>query len=344
MATTSPTKNLMKTPTKKAAEPATKTATKPAAKTAPVEKVEPETAAPVDVIAQTAKQIENLKSGEKAFDMVRDLSDDIDRNYFRLGGVLAKVQAEGWHQDKGFDNFKGWVESEGGMAYRKAMYLITIYNSLVTSNVPWEKVGHLGWTKLKELAPILSPENVDEWVALAESSTVLQLQEAIKAATKGTTEDTTPSPTEEAPKTVTTKTFKLHADQRATVEEALEKAKHQGSTEAEAVALEYVCMEFLSGGKGGTKKPLSLQQVLKGKSIEEVLEAIDTAFPLVVVQASLCNTPEEAAEYKAQLAQQAEAEEAEGDEAAQAEADVAGEEEAAEGETESEEEGEEAEA
>ena len=55
-----------------------------------------------------------------------------------------------------------------GSQGRKARYLISIYDNLVTKMIPWEKVSHLGWTKLKDLAPVLTPENVDEWVAKAE--------------------------------------------------------------------------------------------------------------------------------------------------------------------------------
>jgi hypothetical protein len=308
MATASPTKKLMKTPVAKAAaapEPE-KTATKVAVKTAaaksakaePVEKPEVDAN---DMIVKTAHEIENMKA-DKAFSLVPTLLDNIEHDYFRLGGVLSKMNNEGWYMEKGYETFKAYVEAECGINYRKAMYWIAIYNGLVESGVAWEKVKHLGWTKLKELAGILSAENVDDWVAVAESMTVLQLQEHIKQSTKGIAAGDSTEGEEGGGDTnpVTTKTFKLHTDQKQTVTDALEKAKHLLNTESDTVALEHICMEYLSGGKGKVK-PQSLSEVMKDKSMEEVLQVVGEAFPKLVLQATLYDSVEEAQAAQAEL-------------------------------------------
>jgi hypothetical protein len=54
--------------------------------------------------------------------------------------------------------------------------------------------------------------------------------------------------TEQGPKTITTKTFKLHPDQKELVEEMLTKAKDEGNTEFDTVALEYVAQNYIGGG------------------------------------------------------------------------------------------------
>ncbi len=294
MATKAPTAKLMKTPSKTTvkanpesdvadvAEVATKVAKTSKVTADPVDAVEPETSE--DMIVKTAKEVENMKA-EKAFQMVPALLDNIDHDYFRLGGVLAVIQSQGFYQDKGFDTFRAYVESECGIQYRKAMYLVQIYNSLVESGIPWVKVKHLGWTKLKELANILSPSNVDEWVSLAENVTVLQLQAYIKDATKGESAGDSPE-TEVDPSKTTTMTFKLHADQKATVREALDKAKHETGSEFDAVALEAICIDFL-GSTSKLKAVPSLLELMKGKSAEEVLEAFGEVFPDISLEATM---------------------------------------------------------
>ncbi len=301
MATKAPTAKLMKTPGKAApaaaveaadtSAPEVKTKTKVSIKAKPapepvaeVEVAEEAEAASDDMIVQTAKEVENLKA-DKAFQMVPALLDNIDHDYFRLGGVLAVIQSNGWYQDKGHETFRAFVEAECGLQYRKAMYLVQIYNSLVESGIAWDKVKHLGWTKLKELANILSPENVDEWVSLAENVTVLQLQEYIKEATKGESAGDSPEVAADPSKT-TTMTFKLHADQKATVREALDKAKHETGSEFDAVALEAICIDFL-GATSKLKAIPSLQELMKGKSAEEVLEAFGEIFPDVTLEATM---------------------------------------------------------
>lgn len=318
MATASPTKKLMKTPAAKtpaAAAPAEapKAAAvvkkAPAAKTVvkPVEAEQVEVAqnmvevpeaadAGSDMIVQTAKEVENLKEA-KAFDAIPRLMSDIDQNYFKLGGYLSKVQAEGWFMNKGFENFKAYVEAECSIKYRKAMYLIGIYNGLVAAQIPWAKVAHLGWTKLKELAGILNNDNVDEWVTVAESMTALQLIEYIAKQTAGTDSSNSTETAQDAAKQTTTMTFKVHADQKETVEEALTKAKHASGTEVNGAALEYICLDYL----GSAPKVIDMTAVMKSKALEDVLQSLQEAFPTLVMQASLYETVEEAQAAQAEI-------------------------------------------
>lgn len=237
-----------------------------------------------DLIVKTAHEIENLKE-EKAFKLIPQLLDNIDHDYFRLGGVLSVVQAQGWYMDKSYENFRQFVESECGIAYRKAMYLISIYNGLVESGVQWEDVKHLGWTKLKELSAILTTDNVAEWVAMADGMTVLQLQEHIKAQSEGTASASGEASVSEASKT-TTMTFKLHEDQKTTVREALDKCKHESGTDVDSVALEHICLNFLGGTSALAKIP-TLAELMTGKSAEEVLGVFGEIFPDVTLEAIL---------------------------------------------------------
>lgn len=240
--------------------------------------------AETDLIVQTAHEVENLKE-DKAFKMVPALLDSTAQGDFKLGGVLSVIQAQGWYMDRGYENFRGYVESECGLNYRKAMYLISIYNGLVESGVKWEQVKHLGWTKLKELSSILTSENVADWVAKAEEMTVLQLQEYIKAQSAGSSVGGDEPTTKDAKKT-TTMTFKLHEDQKQTVKEALAKAKHETGTSVDTVALEHICLDFLGGQSKLAKQP-SLQEMMQGKSAEEVLLAFGEVFPDVELSATL---------------------------------------------------------
>lgn len=113
----------------------------------------------------------------EARDLVSRFAEAAERAYFELGSVLSVIQAQGWYQP--YANFREFVEGEYGINYRKAMYLISIYNNIIESKVPYEKVKHLGWTKLKEIASILTVDNLDKWVKLAEKHTALQLADLV---------------------------------------------------------------------------------------------------------------------------------------------------------------------
>lgn len=265
-------------PKMKATKPKATTASEPvnlAAETAKADTSAGESIAADDQIVLIAAEIENIKE-DKAFKMLPSLLEDINRNHFKIGGLLSKVQAEGWFQDKGFETFKAFVESTYGMKYRKAMYFIEIYNCLVAAEIPWDKVSHLGWTKLVEVIKYLTADNIDEWMAQINGLTVDQIRELVHQKTKASAAPGagTENPTDV--KKITSMTFKLHEDQKATVREALDKCKHETGTEFDNVALEAICLDFLGSAP---KAQASLKDIMTGKSLEEVFEVVGELFP-----------------------------------------------------------------
>ena len=175
--------------------------------------------------------------------------------------------------------------AEYGFAYRKAMYLISIAETLLNAEIPFEKVKGISWSKLKEVAKVLTAENVDEWVAKIKGPpelTFLQINELVKEFMEGSL-DKNEVP-ESAGTEVSTLSFKLHKDQRENIEVAIAKAKLEAETEYAAVALDAICMNYNSGAtvvKDAPPKPLSDQ--LSGYSPEEVLEAFELNWPEIDV-------------------------------------------------------------
>lgn len=230
-----------------------------------------------DLIASSATNIESL-SREEAIALVGNLSENVEFMYFRLGGVLSVIQRNNWFHDDGYEAFRDFVEAKFGIHYRKAMYLVAIYNGLVESGVAWEKVKGLGWSKLKELASILTTDNVDKWVAIASNCTVLQLIEYIKNENKAAsaTDGTSVAPKPD----LVTLSFKLHEDQRETVKMALEQAKKEAGTDFDAVALEAIAIAFISGGKAPkAAKKQTLTEVLEKVEVKELFDTIAKIHP-----------------------------------------------------------------
>ena len=220
-----------------------------------------------DPIADIAAQIENLKEAD-AKALVTQLNESTEFSYFRLGGVLSVIQSNGWWAPH--PSFKDYVENEVGLAFRRVAYWISIYNGLVEAGIQFSKVKSLGWSKLVVLVPVLNQANADKWIATAQKQTALQLADTVKKA-KATA---LPAPESEDVKTTATLTFKLHSDQKETVEAALAKAKAAASTQVATVALEFICLDYL--GTAPTKKPVDM---LKGLGLEGAVALFNEAFP-----------------------------------------------------------------
>jgi hypothetical protein len=223
-----------------------------------------------NLILDIAHEVETLTK-TKALNEADRLAENIEVNYFKLGGILKLINDNSWFE--GFEAFDDFVEEKYGFASRKARYLISIYENLVTKMIPWEKVSHLGWTKLKDLAPVLTPENVDDWVAKAEKLTVKELQAVLKAEA-GEGGEKIQKTTEDVIKI----SFKLKADQADIVTQALAKAKGELHTEFDSVAIENICSGYV-GGTSAVSKPYSLDEVIQATGFEPMLKRVAELFP-----------------------------------------------------------------
>ena len=232
-----------------------------------------------NLIHDVAVEIENLTK-TKALNQAAQLSEDIEANYFKLGGVLKLILSQQWYD--GFPSFDSFVLEKFGFQVRKAHYLIQIFTNLVDKQIPWENVSHLGWTKLKDLAPILTLENLEDWVKKASTpTTVMELQAMIKAQS-GSNEGAT-----ESSKTTSDSVllkFKLHNDQAEQVQTALAKAKGELTTDFDNVALAGICTGYLANASGVNTQPsgeVDVKALFLSIGYEKVLEAFDAAFPLI---------------------------------------------------------------
>lgn len=199
-----------------------------------------------DILATTAHEIENL-TVDQAHAMIGELSETSDFNAFKLGGVLSKIYAEKWFGP--YEDFKAYVEGKHSFKLRKAFYLVKIYNSIVSLQLPWDELKTVGWSKLKELTEVITPENAKEWLAKAADPdmTVIKLHQLVQASkNEGQAQleggETTTNQT-------VTKSFKLHQDQNETVNAALDKAMKAGNTDVPSVALEYMALDYLANSE-----------------------------------------------------------------------------------------------
>jgi hypothetical protein len=235
-----------------------------------------------NLIHDIAVEIEELTK-VKTLNQAEKLSEDIETNYFRLGGLLKRISSQQWFE--GFPTFEAYVLEKFGFAKRKADYLISIYTHLVDKQIPWEKVAHLGWTKLKDLAPVLTVENVDEWVAKAEKCTVAELMAMLKPpaapgeGTQKTTSDLVPMK------------FGLQAEQATVVTTALAKAKGEMQTDYDNVALAAICSGYLANSSGVAASAPDMVEVFKGLGYEKVLGIFDQVFPNIDLDVTVKAAP-----------------------------------------------------
>jgi hypothetical protein len=191
-----------------------------------------------DPIITIANQVENIKTLAEAEDMLKNLIDAKNFNFFAMGGCIVRAQElfdKSNCNFKDYTNFRAYLEEVYGIRYTKAMHAAGIYRKLRHLGVPWSAFGNIGWTKVVMLLDVVTKDNVQEWVANAKEMNTRSLKTHVAAEKhKG------------AP--VNIKSFKLHQDQKELLDNALDKIKSESGTEVDAVALEYLCQNYLGAG------------------------------------------------------------------------------------------------
>jgi hypothetical protein len=224
-----------------------------------------------NLILDISHEVETM-SKQKALQEAEKLAENVEVSYFKLGGILKLINDNSWFE--GFPTFDAFVFETYGFQSRKARYLISIYDNLVTKQIPWEKVQHLGWTKLKDLAPVLTQDNVDEWVAKAENLTVADLLAVLNSNKNAEEGEKTAKTTDEWVKMP----FKFKKDQAETVTQALQKAKGELNTQYDTVALENICAAYIGGSVAVQKQP-SIEDMIKNIGFEELLTKLADLHP-----------------------------------------------------------------
>lgn len=234
-----------------------------------------------DLIFDIAQEVEQMGK-QKALNTAVKLSEEIDENFFKLGGILKVIIEQQWYE--GFPTYEAFLREKFGFGKRKSDYLVKIYTKLVDNHIPYQKVAKLGWTKVKELVDVLTADNVDEWVAKALPLTVMELIGLLNAPTG---ESATATKTSDD---VVPLKFKVHKDQAEVIHSALAKAKGEMQTEVDTVALTAICSGYLANASSLPQTTVDLPKLFKDLGFKQVLTVFGDVFPEIDVDVKI---PEE---------------------------------------------------
>lgn len=245
-----------KTAAKTPAKPAAKTAAKPAAKGKAVaagaakSKLAVAKPAEVDPYPQLDTEDEEMlaliNESENLLDLAEELCEEGAALDYKIGGVLYHVRSTKAYQeldDKFKENggFALYVKEHLNIEYRKAMYLLDIYYKFNLYGIDAAKVQELGWTKCSKIAAVMTEENAEELVALAEGNTVADLNDNIKESySKSAAASQTPGETR---KKILFK-FRLWQDQATGVSEVIQAAANKLGSKTLDDAFEHIVMEW----------------------------------------------------------------------------------------------------
>lgn len=164
----------------------------------------------------------------------------IDESYQSLAKLLHETYDNGYYLRWGFENFKEYCETEIGVQYRKARYLVGIAEMIRDLSIAWEDVEGVGWTKMRALIPILKEEGiVGDWLEIAKQYSVKDLEKLVKDQRAGF--DIGSSGGDR----IVTLTFRMTPEQSEIITDALDTAKKVSETNDPVLAFEQMAFDYV---------------------------------------------------------------------------------------------------
>lgn len=206
--------------------------------------------------------------------------DMVELGYMKLARCLYDIYYQGAFRTWEYNSFEDYVDSEIQINYRKAMYLVEIYNKAVMLNMDMQRLENIGWTKARELIKVVDLDTVDDWLEIAEDSTYKELTfkvnvERDKKEDRASIADSVPS--------TTTITLRLGEAENAIIQEAVEQSASLINTDDLALALTNICQEWIE-----LKGIVPIQT-----SLEDRIELLEQIYGQRLVVAGVANDPVE---------------------------------------------------
>ena len=211
--------------------------------------------------------VTSRNKAEELYKQVLSLKAEIEVRWFELGKILQEI-FEGRHYiDLGYATWRDFCEVALGpleLRWRTADYLRTTVMKCKEVGIKKEIAGQIGWSKLKEIVPVVTEKNKEEWVKKAKKKGVtVQILNALVRVAQGKITE------KEAEKLPSKLFFSLYEEQLENVERTLELAGRMTGSNSRGYQLEMVCADF----RGTYESPDG--EFLKGRIISDLLRRIE---------------------------------------------------------------------
>jgi hypothetical protein len=156
-----------------------------------------------------------------------------------MGEVLYVIFKKQYYVDAGYRDWRTFCNNVLDVKWRTATYLKDIYEKFSELGVDEILRKGIGWSKLKELLPVVNAQNVNHWIELARGKkNSVQVLNAMVRYALGKI------PKEEADRVPQIVAFRLLEEQVENVKRALEIARRLTGSDSRAYQLEMICAEF----------------------------------------------------------------------------------------------------
>ena len=215
---------------------------------------------------QTTPATTQTKNPAKTIiDSLIKLDAQADAVFVDMAAALYQAKKFDAHASAGFANdhagFVSFCDDKLKCGYRKAQYLINIWEKALELGIDKDTMEVIGWGKMKELVSVITTENSATLLKVAQEKTLKQLLEYIQNLKKAKRESKVVDGVNSSSVDTVKYTFLIDARDNDTVHSALEEAKNRMETSNAAEAFVTICQDWMS--LGGGSLPNTLEDYLE---------------------------------------------------------------------------------
>lgn len=164
---------------------------------------------------------------------------EISQRFVEIGELLLEAHRGNYAQVLGYASFDEFVKQCLDMSPRRARYLADCFKVLIEDmHVSRDQVAEVGWSRAKEILPVVTTENVTAWMDRAASSTTSELNLAVR-------QSQAPPGQADALQAYSTFGVGVFDEERVVIERAIELCKLEGNTPRTGLALFLICQEYV---------------------------------------------------------------------------------------------------
>ena len=164
---------------------------------------------------------------------ILDLRNALERGYLKLAKLLSEVRHRELYVKWGFATFADYLDKELGFHERKGEHLIKIWDKVKGFKLDEERVKKIGWTKMRQVVPLLTEKNSKDLINRAEKLSVRRLGKEMRSLRA----------TERTPSTMVLK-LSLDDSEYRIVTDAIQEAKNL-CKQSTSQALEMICQDWM---------------------------------------------------------------------------------------------------
>jgi len=198
----------------------------------------------------------NTRTKAKAKDGIRkkivELIEQIEQTWVEVSVLLADVYENEKFKDWGYEKFEDYTTTELNLEYRSAMYRVQLGKAIQELGLDKNRLKKIGWTKIKELLPLLKSETNEKTLNDLLKKAEKESYRSIRDFVKQVKEEIVAAENVEKVKKVKV-TFQFLQDQFDIVNRAIDRAMELANTDNKALALEYICGEWLEMDDGDVR-------------------------------------------------------------------------------------------